>query len=247
MNMPIPDEMAATVPSEESRSPYRLKADRWSSHGQILRRLGGDGRGRHVLDVGTASGYLARLLSERGFRVTGIEADAELARQAASSCDRVILANLDEPLPELGGPFDAIIYADVLEHLRQPSDVLKNINGYLKHDGMVIISLPNVAHLWVRLQLLLGRFDYADRGILDRTHLRFFTLKTFRDFLLEADLEAVEIIATPVPLPLVVPERMQGRIFDAVHRFSARLANSWKTMFGYQFVAVARKRINSEA
>jgi SAM-dependent methyltransferase len=225
----------------QPRLPYNLKTDRWSSHSRILEHLQ-DGRGRRVLDVGSASGYLAKLLSERGFEVTGIEADPVLAQEAAGYCRELFISDLDGPLPDLQGPFDAIIYADVLEHLKNPQRVLASINEYLAPDGVVMISVPNIAHAWVRLQVLIGRFDYADRGILDRTHLRFFTLKSFRSFLAEAGLDPVKLIATPVPLPLVVPERFQGSAFRFVHALNATVANAWKTMFGYQFVAIARKR-----
>ena len=111
----------------------------------------------------------------------------------------------------------------------------------LAGDGLLIISVPNVAHLWVRLQLLLGRFDYADRGILDRTHLRFFTRRSFAAFLGDAGLDVEELVATPVPLPLVVPPRLHGPVLDAVHALSAGAARAWKCGLAYQFVAVCRR------
>jgi len=85
-----------------------------------------------------------------------------------------------------------------------------------------------------------GRFNYMERGILDRTHLRFFTLKSFRQLLKDAALTILELTATPVPLPLVVPQRYHGSVLNAAHGASAFLARGWKTMFGYQFVAMAR-------
>lgn len=136
-------------------SPYRLKADPHSSHSVILRHLPA-AAGKRALDVGAADGYLAELLTRRGFEVTCLERE----------------------LPPLDDPFDVIICADVLEHLSDPARVLASLLRYLGRDGLVIVSVPNIAHLWVRLQLLIGRFDYTDRGILDRTHLRFFTRKS---------------------------------------------------------------------
>lgn len=227
------------------RLTYQSKvSDPYSSHSVILSRVG-DGKGRRVLDVGAAQGVLAQQFTQRGFEVTCIEGSAELAAMGKSQCHEMIVADLDKPLPPLNGEFDMIVYGDILEHLRNPSEVFKGFNRYLRPNGKVIVSVPNFAHLWVRLNLLLGRFDYADRGILDRTHLRFFTLRSFRDFLGEAGLEVEEIVATPVPLLLVVPERRHGGWLYALHGLNAALARSWKTMFGYQFVAVAHARATS--
>jgi hypothetical protein len=106
----------------------------------------------------------------------------------------------------------------------------------------VIVSVPNVAHLWVRLNLLFGRLEYMDRGILDRTHLRFFTLRSLKSFLREAGFECEEIVGTPVPLFLVVPKRCHGGWLRAVHALNAAVSRCWKTVFGYQFVAVAHPR-----
>jgi SAM-dependent methyltransferase len=131
----------------------------------------------------------------------------------------------------------------VLEHLKDPQRALRDINQQLKPGGIVLVSVPNIAHLWVRLRLLRGKFDYMDRGILDRTHLRFFTRVSLEALLREAGLDLVKLTATPVPLPLVVPERYHGLIFRTVHGTNAILARAWKTMLGYQFIAVARKGV----
>ncbi|MBI4588460.1 MAG: class I SAM-dependent methyltransferase [Candidatus Rokubacteria bacterium] len=221
-------------------SPYRLKADPYSSHSVILRFLP-DGAGKRLLDVGAAEGYLAELLGRRGFEVTCLERDPGLAAVAAEKCRRVVTADLERELPLLDGPFDVIVYGDVLEHLSDPARVLSSLNQSLKEDGIVIVSVPNVAHLWVRLQLLLGRFDYADRGILDRTHLRFFTRRSFLRFLGDSKLKVIEMIPTPVPLPLLVPERLHGRWLSALHALNALTARCWQGLFAYQFVAVARR------
>lgn len=233
---------SVSVPVAVPDSPYQFKTiDRYSSHSVILSLLQ-TGNNRHVLDVGAAHGYLAASLRARGFRVTAIEGNPDLAREAASHCDEVIVADLDTPLPKLRHRFDVILYGDVLEHLRDSKAVLMSINQNLKPDGIVIVSLPNVANLYVRLHLLMGKFNYQDRGILDRTHLRFFTRDTFRELLDEAGLEVLELTATPIPLPLAVPERYHGVLLSAIHSCNNWLARHWSTLFGYQFIAVARKK-----
>jgi 2-polyprenyl-3-methyl-5-hydroxy-6-metoxy-1,4-benzoquinol methylase len=221
---------------------YQSKVnDPYSSHSVILARLR-EGNGRRILDVGSAQGVLAQKFTERGFEVTCVEGSPELAALGKDKCREMIIANLDQPLPRLNGQFDVIVYADILEHLRSPMDVFTGFNRYLQPNGQVIVSVPNFAHLWVRLNLLFGRFEYADRGILDRTHLRFFTLRSFQKFLHEAGLEWDEIIATPVPLMLAVPRRYHGGWLRALHSLNAVMAGCWRTMFGFQFVAVAHPR-----
>jgi 2-polyprenyl-3-methyl-5-hydroxy-6-metoxy-1,4-benzoquinol methylase len=223
-----------------STSPYQFKSDPHSSHAVILRRLG-DGRGRRALDVGAADGFLAELLTRQGWQVTALERDPAQAAKARGRCHEVIVADLDEAAPRLEGSFDAIVYGDVLEHLSDPLPVLVTLNRSLAPGGRVIVSVPNVAHLWVRLSLLLGRWEYADRGILDRTHVRFFTRRSFVRFLGDAGLAIEELVATPAPLPLVVPPRLHGGVLDAVHGLSARAARLWKGGLGYQLVAVCRR------
>ena len=224
-----------------SVSPYRLKNDPHSSHSVILSRLG-EGRGRKALDVGAADGFLAERLTAQGWSVTALERDPELAARAHGRCKEVVVADLESAPPLLHGPFDAIVYGDVLEHLSDPGAVLRALDQTLAPRGTVIVSVPNVAHLWVRLSLLAGRFDYADRGILDRTHLRFFTRRTLRELLGAAGLTVVELAVTPVPLPLVVPPRWHGRWLPRVHALSAGAARGWPGGLAYQFVAVCRAR-----
>jgi 2-polyprenyl-3-methyl-5-hydroxy-6-metoxy-1,4-benzoquinol methylase len=230
------------IPVSVEGSPYQFKLnDPYSSHSVILSLLPERGSGR-VLDVGAAHGYLGAELEKRGFRVTGIEGDPTLARSAAERCSEVFHADLDGPLPELSGSFDYILYGDVLEHLKDPLRVLRSFNRLLQPGGVVIISAPNVANISIRLQLLMGRFEPAERGILDRTHLYFYTRKSFLRLIDDAGLQVTSLSATPIPLPLVVPEKWQGRIFSAIHRFSAWMARARPTLFGYQFVAVTHAR-----
>jgi 2-polyprenyl-3-methyl-5-hydroxy-6-metoxy-1,4-benzoquinol methylase len=221
-------------------SPYRLKDDPHSSHAVILARLG-DGRGRKALDVGAADGFLSERLTAQGWSVTALERDPTLAARARGRCKEVVVADLEAAPPLLNGPFEAIVYGDVLEHLSEPRTALIALNRTLAPGGTVIVSVPNVAHLWMRLSLMLGRFDYADRGILDRTHLRFFTRRTFLAFLRDAGLTVVDLRVTPVPLPVVVPERWHGAWLHGLHGLSALAARAWPRGLAYQFVAICRR------
>jgi len=208
-----------------------------SSHAVILAHVG-PGTGRRLLDVGSAQGDLAARFTAAGFAVTCLEGDPQLAAMARDKCDEVVVANLDGDGPALTGRFDVIVYGDILEHLKNPVDVFRRLNHYLAPQGTIIVSVPNIAHLYVRLKLLAGHFDYMERGILDRTHLRFFTLATFRAFLAEAGVRPSKIIATPVPLYLVWPAARDAGWLRWLQRVNTALARGWPTMFGYQFVAV---------
>jgi len=230
---------ATRTPGAMSDSRYRLKDHAHSSHSVILARLR-DGRGRKALDVGAADGFLSERLTAQGWSVTALERDPDLAARARGRCKEVVVADLEAAPPLLHGPFDAIVYGDVLEHVSDPRATLVALDRTLAPGGTVIVSVPNVAHIWIRLSLLGGRFDYADRGILDRTHLRFFTRRTLLALLRSAGLDVSELAVTPVPLPLLVPPRWHGAWLRGLHGLSARMARGWPGGLAYQFVAVCR-------
>jgi len=139
--------------------------------------------GSRVLDVGCASGYLGTQLSMRRCAIVGIEIDGRAAAVARDSGAylEVHEIDLDDDASSLPvGPFDIVLCADVLEHLRDPERVLKRLRPLIAGTGSIVISLPNVAHVSVRARLMAGRFDYAERGILDRTHIHLYTYKSAR-------------------------------------------------------------------
>ena len=220
---------------------YVLKPDPHSSHSLILKWLG-EGRGRRILDVGAADGIVSRRLTERGWRVTGLEGDPALAQAGARYCERMLTANLNREIPEVAGPFDAILYGDVLEHLVDPLRVLVELDRALVPDGFVVISVPNIAHLYVRLLLLVGRFDYIDRGILDDSHLRFFTERSLRALIADAGLTVERFTATPAPLYQILPASWHKRWVAATHAVNAVIARSLPRLLGYQLIVLARPK-----
>ncbi|HEY4817109.1 MAG TPA: class I SAM-dependent methyltransferase [Candidatus Acidoferrum sp.] len=217
---------------------YEFKAFKYSSHYWILKMLEPEKQRLRILDVGTASGYLGAILSDRGHSVVGIENDVATAEKAKAYYDSFQLADLESYDFPYQKEFDYILFADVLEHLRDPAAVLRRCLPALKESGKIIISVPNVANLLVRLSLLFGRFDYMDRGILDRTHLRFFTLRTLKRMLIEASCRVLCVVATPLPLQIVSPFT-DKKFFSPLHGALYILTRSWKTGLAYQFVVVA--------
>jgi SAM-dependent methyltransferase len=163
--------------------------------------------GSRVLELGPATGYMSHAFAERGCSVVGIEFDPGMAARAAAFCERLIVGDLDQLdlESELGEDrFDAIVSADVIEHLKDPLGAVRRLQPFLKEGGRFVISIPNVAHGSVRLALLSGNFEYRPRGLLDSTHLRFFTRETFERLLDEAGLDLVEL--RPHELPLAAAE-----------------------------------------
>jgi hypothetical protein len=108
----------------------------------------------------------------------------------------------------------------------------------LKDSGKIIISVPNIANWIIRLSLLFGKFDYRDRGILDRTHLRFFTLRSLKELMSEVSCEVLDAIPTPLPVQLVFPFT-KSNVFAPLHEAHYALTRCWETLFAYQFVVMA--------
>jgi len=151
--------------------------------------------GSRVLDIGAANGSVARVLVQRGCTVWAVEVDPATAREAEEHCEQVVIADVEEldVREAFGGlDFDVVLLLDVLEHLRDPLAVLRNVTGAIGEDGRLIVSIPNVAHAAVRLALLSGRFRYTELGLLDRTHLRFFDKPAIDQLLADAELVVCE-------------------------------------------------------
>lgn len=157
------------------------------SHTQIVRRVP---RYARVLELGCADGSMSRLLKQHcEASIIGVEQNPNTAWRARCFCDYVFTENLDDPhsLDALEGEkFDVITLVDVLEHLQHPQALLQRLKPLLLDEGCLLLSVPNVAHASVRLELLKGDFRYESSGILDDTHLKFFTATTLQTMLVEA-------------------------------------------------------------
>lgn len=197
-----------------------------------------------VLDVGSGVGNLAAFLSEtKGCFVTAVEASPTMARMAAEHCHKVLAGDIEHgglrrEVIE-AGPYDYIIFADVLEHLADPWAVLTALRAALAPRGRVLISLPNVAHWSVRLRLLSGSFEYTDGFLLDRSHLRFFTMESGRQLVRQCGYRIDKEMVRWAPLPGDRVWRMIPFLRDWVND---SLARSSPGLFGYQFVySIAEK------
>jgi methionine biosynthesis protein MetW len=203
--------------------------------------------GARVLDVGCASGYLAQQLERRGCVVTGLEPNPQAAAAARAHCVTVLEGDVEqaETRTALPDDQDAVVFADVLEHLRDPLGTLAFAKTLLAPGGRAVISLPNIAHWTGRRAVVRGRFPYADHGLFDRTHLRFFTRESAHALGRDAGFEVTEERFTTAPLPLEGP--LRARFGGDAETPSPPLAGlrralsrRWPEMFALQVVLTLR-------
>ena len=200
--------------------------------------------GVRVLDVGCGTGSVTLIANRmKNNDVLGIEPDEQRAARSRSRGIETVCGELDDAFAARHGLFDVVVFADVLEHLPSPAEVLTRAIGILKPGGLVLISVPNVAHWSVRLKLLRGCFDYTEDGILDATHLRWFTAKTIRSLCTDVGLEIRSMrqtagteLAEYWHMPWrAVPGRLRRRLIQ-------RLTGLFPLLFGCQHVIVAQTR-----
>ncbi|MGE5209618.1 MAG: class I SAM-dependent methyltransferase, partial [Acidobacteriota bacterium] len=215
--------------------PYEYKPSPNSSHALVL-ELVPDGSPLRILDVGCGPGWVAAELRRRGHHVTGVDLVADDGVEERT--DRFFAADVEQGLPdEVGDGYDVVIAADVIEHVRHPDELLADLAGRMDPRGRIIASVPNFAHWYPRARVAAGLFDYDQRGILDRTHVRFFTRRSFRRVLAGTGLEVASETYAGLPLDVLGVGGWLGRVVAGVDGVARRV---WPTMFAYQFVVALR-------
>ncbi len=212
-----------------------------SSHDLLRRRIRRIGTSLRVLDLGAAGGHLGRAVRDRCAFLAGVEPDTTLPASAREGYDdwRACEAMA---AGEWEIPFDLVICADVLEHVVRPEEVLERIRRWLKPGGVLLASLPNIANVSIRAGLLAGSFRYAHRGILDRTHVSFYTRSTARELLESCGFTVLTCEPTAMPYELAFPALARAPLRGAARTFARLSSRLWPTLFGYQFVFQAAKR-----
>jgi glycosyltransferase involved in cell wall biosynthesis len=212
---------------------YSLKPSPETSHGRIMAWMR-DRKPERVLDVGCSGGLLAEQLRSFGHEVTGVDVvEFDGVRERT---DSFVRADIDAGVPaEVGDGFDAVIAADVLEHVRDPEALLKELVGRLAPGGRILASVPNFGHWYPRGRVAVGRFGYDQRGILDKTHLRFFTRRSFHELVNGCGLRFSREEHTGLPLDSLATK--PGRMSTAVRAADQVAANLRPQLFAYQFVA----------
>ncbi len=183
---------------------------------------------------GTIIGYLAK---EKSCRALAVEPDPAMAAAARALGVEVMQGNIQDAsvLESLGrcSPVDVIIFADVLEHLRDPWSTLRQVRPWLAPGGAVVASVPNVAHWSLRLSLLAGHWEYTDGYLMDRTHLRWFTRRTVQDLFKSTGFRITDSQVRWAPLP---GDRLWHKLVPGRTRAYAALGRLWPGLFGYQFI-----------
>ncbi|MCA9052330.1 MAG: methyltransferase domain-containing protein [Planctomycetaceae bacterium] len=221
---------------------YPLKDSRNSSHDYFERWCGSH---NSVLDAGCGEGYFAARIARNDNRVTGIDVLEEpLCKTALSTYHR---GNLERGLSDAAdhlepGSFDRVLLQDVLEHIRNPRPLLDDCAQQLSPSGQLLVSVPNVANITVRLNLLLGRFDYTERGILDQDHVHLFTRKSICRLLDNCGYEVLECHATVMPIELAVGLPARHWLMRFTNRVLSAATRVMPNLFGYQVILVARPR-----
>lgn len=189
---------------------------------------------KKILELGVGDASLTKRLFEAGAIVDGIELDAVAADLARPYCRAIVVDDLDDlRSAHRDERYDLIVAADVLEHLRDPEFVLSQLRDLIRPGGRLVVSLPNVANVYVRLNMVAGRFPYHTKGILDRTHLHFYTLKSAEKMFTKAGWTVTDRDVTTIPLVIVFPFLVKPAFHPlmAIFRGMSRL---WKGMFAYQ-------------
>jgi glycosyltransferase involved in cell wall biosynthesis len=230
---------------EEYFVNYPIKQSKYSSH-YFLRRL--VGKDHEVLDIGCGEGFFASTISDHN-RIVGV--DYLDKPQNLDAFEQYIQADLENGLSDAqegldGLKFDRVLLPDVLEHLRFPERLLKDCHQMLRPNGVLLVSVPNVANITVRLALLLGRWNYAERGILDKTHYRFYTHATARKLLEENGYEVVKRVTTVMPIELILGLPPTNPFMALLTQILGLFTALMPGLLGYQCMFVARKKKREE-
>jgi 2-polyprenyl-3-methyl-5-hydroxy-6-metoxy-1,4-benzoquinol methylase len=221
---------------------YTFKDFEGSSHRILIDLIGRHARRRGtLLDLGAAGGELGASLRDQFERTIGFEFNVDCVSTLQNCFDQAVIADL-ERVKRLPQNVDVIVLADVLEHLRSPTSVLQLVRESLSPEGRAFISVPNIANITVRLGLLFGVFEYRERGILDHTHLRFYTKRTIRREIEKAGFEILEIRGSSVPIRLIIGSYTPEVILRAGERLLSWMTRMWRGLFAYQIIIVAARK-----
>jgi len=233
-------------------------------HYGIMKQVG---TGLKILDVGCGYGQNGEEMIKRGNTVFGVDILPVAIEKAKTRLTYAAVADFSrqENIPEeiKREKFDMVVFSDILEHVYDPMCLIRNAIPMMKENAILLVSVPNIANWLNRLQLFSGHWEYAVSGVMDRTHIRFFTLKSIKRFIKAAGFDVINVYATPYFLrgfgvqvrnwlfpdsrdcQPSAPEALANSphykfYLKYIYKPEAVMANLWKSIFAYQLVITAR-------
>ncbi|MSZ67501.1 MAG: methyltransferase domain-containing protein [Actinobacteria bacterium] len=226
------------APSNVMPASYRFKFNEYSSHSKLRDVLQNIPQSR-VLDLGCADGQLSEVAALLGHEVTAVDIESG---PKSSTQIKFFQHDLENDLPiSLTEKFDVVLCADILEHLRKPDVMLFKLLPRLSSRGIILVSIPNFGHWYPRIRTLLGRFDYDARGILDQTHLRFFTRRSFSKMATKAGYKVKRLSVTGTPFEVMLREAPKRNfswsfLISTLSNIDRIFCKIRPTLFAYQFI-----------
>jgi SAM-dependent methyltransferase len=205
--------------------------DKYTSRFKIFEQVP---TGSTVLEIGCGSGKLSNILTIwKKCRVYCVDKDPIISSFARGKCLEILNIDIENTrLPYEKGIFDRIIIGNTLEHMIEPEQVLIRIKEYLKEDGLLIYSVPNIVNWHSRMTIFLGKFEYEEGTVFERSHLRFYTLKSAINLAIDSGYQIIWLDVTP-----------------SIYLFKEKLnflwyqmARAWKNLFADEFIIIARKQ-----
>jgi 2-polyprenyl-3-methyl-5-hydroxy-6-metoxy-1,4-benzoquinol methylase len=216
---------------------YKSKEDKYSSH-QLLKNqiLNSSFLSPRIIDFGC---YRGELLNSLGKLLPGSDLfGSDIENFVPQDYKKINLLIMDlndiNQLKKLEeNKFDVIILADILEHILNPEDMLKKMHNFRTLKSNIFLSIPNSGHWYFRLKVFFGKFDYAENGLFDKTHIRFFTLKTIRELILNCNFEIIDLDYSSIPWENITTIRIIRKNFSKIERLLIKLRPE---IFAYQVV-----------
>ena len=224
---------------------YQFKPFIGSSHSWALEILTQINKQSAILDVGCGAGLIGKTLQENKFQnLYAVEPDKP-SLEIVKKYYTEVAVDLDQLSHK---NYDVLLLLDVLEHITAPADFLTKCIAYLKPGALLLVSLPNIAHWSVRFPLLFGHFNYTERGILDKTHLHFYTRRSAEKFLNSFNQLSIKKISSSIePVEFVLPEAICGsRLFQSLAKLRLAAAHLFPGLLAYQNLFLLEKKRNGQ-